>query len=510
MSHLRSSYLRSMPAAWLILPLALASTPSLAINVGDGDPTGSDVASLKVGQLSFSRCRLDGPQGGLAAQCATVKAPLYPEQPERGEIDLAVAWLPARAERPQPDPLVFLAGGPGQSARQTWPRFDAVLSAVRAERAVLLVDQRGTGASAPLDCAQPDLDAFDASPDDAMLEQFTRDCLAAQSVDPIPFTTDDAVADLERVRAALGIERWNLYGGSYGTRLAQRYAKRHPERVRTLLLDGVVPETLALGSEHGRNLDAALAGQFARCRENQTCREALGDPAELLTQLREQAASEPAPVAVRHPRTAELRELSFSTAILAGTVRLSAYAPETIALLPFGLAEALAGRPQGLMGQAWLLGDSLDQSIAVGLNYSVSCAEDLPRFEAAAEAAEAGTLMGKEMMRSLQLQCAIWPHRKQVPDDIAVPLQGDWPTLLLSGEFDPVTPPRYGEAVLAGLPRGRHLIAPGQGHIVLTRGCTPRLVAEFIDTADAAALDADCLQRLRPPPFFLNYNGAQP
>ncbi len=467
-------------------------------------------SALRVGEVEFESCLLDSTQGGLPAQCAQIRAPLYHEAPERGEITLALAWLPARAQKPEADPVVFLAGGPGQSALDTWPRLDSALNALRRNRAVLLVDQRGTGASTPLNCTLPEDEAFEIEADAEAMRAYAADCLAEQSVDPIPFTTEDAVLDLEHVRGRLGLDRLNLIGGSYGTRVGQRYAKRYPDRVRTLLLDGVVPESLALGGEHGRNLDAALAGQFARCAADTVCNGQFGNPLEMLQKLREQIVASNEPVEVTHPRTMERREMPFSHSILAGAVRLAAYAPETSALLPFSISEALAGRPQGLIGQAWLTGDNLAESIAIGVNLSVACSEDLPRFDAAMSTAEADTLLGANMIEGLRAQCEVWPSRQPAPPDRIEPLSVDLPVLLLSGEFDPVTPPRYGDEVAAALPRSRHLVVPGQGHIVLSRGCMPKLIAQFINEADPAALDADCLQRQQAPPYFLNYNGAQP
>jgi pimeloyl-ACP methyl ester carboxylesterase len=467
-------------------------------------------SALQVGEIKFESCLLDSAQGGLPAQCAEIRVPLYHEAPERGEITLALAWLPARAQKPLADPIVFLAGGPGQSARDTWPRLDPALSGLRRDRAVLLLDQRGTGGSTPLNCRLPEDESFEIEADVAAMREFAADCLTEQQVDPIPFTTEDAVRDLDHVRGLLGLDQLNLIGGSYGTRVGQRYAKRFPARVRTLLLDGVVPETLALGSEHGRNLDAALAAQFARCAADPICNKQFGNPLALLQSLRTQIASSSEPVEVIHPRTMERRQLPFNHSTLAGAVRLSAYAPETSALLPFSLSEALAGRPQGLIGQAWLSGDNLAESIAIGVNLSVACSEDLPLFDPAMEAAEADSLLGANMIEGLRAQCEVWPSRQPAAADRTEPLRAELPVLLLSGEFDPVTPPRYAEAVAAELPRARHLVAPGQGHIVLTRGCVPKLVNQFISEADPSALDAECLQRLQAPPYFLNYNGAQP
>jgi len=466
--------------------------------------------ALQVGSISFDDCHL-GKSASITAHCARFQVPLYHEQADGEQIELAIAWLPARARDAKPDPVVLLAGGPGQSALEVYPRVAGVFELLRSNRPVLLVDQRGTGSSEKLDCEIPSIeDPFAADTSTEAMAELAAQCASELSVDPAPFTTEDAVADLDAVRAALGIEQLNLIGGSYGTRFGQRYAKRHPQRVRTLVLDSVVPESLVLGSEHGRNLDAALQGQFERCRLEPVCVERFGDPAELLTQLRQRSVEEIEKQTVIHPRTMEQRQAAFSPEILAAAVRLQAYAPETAALLPLGLDEAVAGRAQSLIGQAWLMSDDLSESISFGLQLSVSCAEDLPRLQPDASQAEAGTLLGSTMIDTLSAQCENWPTRGEMPADMAEPLKVDLPVLLMSGQYDPVTPPRYADEVAEHLPNSRTLVAPGQGHIAQSRGCMPKLIEEFIEDMDPQAIDASCLEKLHPAPFFLNYNGPQP
>lgn len=466
--------------------------------------------ALRVGGVEFESCQL-GKAASIAAHCAQFSVPLYHEQPNGKQIEVAVAWLPARSRDAESDPVVLLAGGPGQSALEVYPRVAGVFELLRGTRPVLLVEQRGTGSSEKLSCEIPSMDdPFAADTSAAAMAELTAKCASELTIDPAPFTTEDAVADLEAVRAALEIEQLNLIGGSYGTRFGQRYAKRYPERVRTLVLDSVVPESLVLGSEHGRNLDAALQGQFERCRTNAACSERFGDPAELLAQLRNRADDEVAKQIVVHPRTMEQRDAAFSHDILAAAVRLQAYAPETVALLPLGLSEAAAGRAQSLIGQAWMMGDDLSESISFGLQLSVSCAEDMPRLQPQSSVAEADTLLGSTMIDTLSAQCANWPTRSSMPDDMAEPLTVDLPVLLMSGQYDPVTPPRYADEVAKHLPNALALVAPGQGHIAQTRGCMPKIIEDFIDSADLESIDASCLEKLHAAPFFLNYNGPQP
>ena len=136
------------------------------------------------------------------------------------------------------------------------------------------------------------------------------------------------------------------------------------------------------------------------------------------------------------------------------------------------------------------------------MHLSVSCTEDP---ELAIRDADADTILGNSIVELLQAQCAVWPKGAR-PADFRKPLSGNVPVLAISGEFDPVTPPRYGDEVVKTLPNGRHLVLPGQGHSVLGAGCMPKLFAQFIETTDARALDASCLERLSAqPPFAGNY-----
>ena len=198
---------------------------------------GSDVAHKRT--LKLGDCRL--PNLPTAAQCGELEVPEDRGKPAGRTIRIFAAVLPANTVNPKDDPLVILAGGPGQAASQLAP-FAARLTELRRTRDVVLIDQRGTGRSSPLTCEafKPrDDDVFETDP----LPR-ARDCLAElkrQGVDAAQYTTAAWIADLEAMRDALGYPRWNLWGGSYGTRVAQEYLRRFPDRVRTMTLDGVAP-----------------------------------------------------------------------------------------------------------------------------------------------------------------------------------------------------------------------------------------------------------------------------
>ncbi|HET6603095.1 MAG TPA: alpha/beta fold hydrolase [Xanthomonadaceae bacterium] len=484
---------------------AILGVAVLAVCVG---PAGA----RSLGSLQFEPCTLTAGHAAVAveAQCARLAVPEDHDRPDARRIELAIAWVPA-ANEAEPDPVFMLAGGPGQSARDAYPLVSAAFGEVLRKRHVILVDQRGTGGSNPLACrdeqGQSALLEDPAGDSPEAARAFARRCRAQLDADLARYTTTDAVADLEAVRVAIGAPALNLVGISYGTRVAQQYAGRHGAHVRAMVLAGVVPNTLVLGSEHAINLEAALERYFEQCRQDPGCGDRFGDPRAALDALSRELRQAPRQVRFRDPVTGVSRAGFMSYGHLAAVVRLYAYAPQTAAMLPLSLHEAAQGRPEPLMAQAQMIVEEVGDQIMLGVQLSVMCAEDVPLLQSRPE--DAGTVLGTAIIDISRWQCEDWPVRP-APGDFHQPLRSDVPTLLLSGELDPVTPPRYAEQVLEHLTRGRHLVLNGQGHGVLRVGCTPRLLARFIDTADAAELDAACLDDLPDTPPFAGFYGWEP
>jgi pimeloyl-ACP methyl ester carboxylesterase len=499
-----------------LLAPALAAALAAACTPATQDDTAS--AQRRYGQLTFKPCTLTHPYaaGAIEAQCTRMRVPENPAAPRGRQVSLNIAWLPATNEGAgTADPVFFLAGGPGQAATEVWPVIDAAFAEVRKNRHVILIDQRGTGRSNPLSCrdergenAFTGGDEASAEPDLATAVAFAERCARTLDADPRFYTTTDAVRDLESVRAALGAARVNLVGGSYGTRVAQQYAMRHPERVRTLVLDGLVPNELILGSEHARNLDASLALQFARCQQLPECRGRFGE--DLRAQLRAvmaRLAAQPVEVDYRDPQTGERRRDRIGAGHVAGLTRMFAYWPEAAALLPLTLNEADAGRYESLAALARMVSGQVGEQITHGMQLSVICAEDADQLTG--DPSDLDTVLGSGLADVLLAQCKVWPTGTR-PADFHAPLKSQVPALLLSGEFDPVTPPRYGEQVLKGLPNGRHLVLRGRGHGNFGVGCMPKLLGQFLERADARSLDAGCLDALRYVPPFTSFNGWEP
>jgi len=171
------------------------------------------------------------------------------------------------------------------------------------------------------------------------------------------------------------------------------------------------------------------------------------------------------------------------------------------------LNEAANGRYDALMALSKMLGEQMSESITMGMQLSVICSED--GGELKANPVDEGTLLGNDFANYLSAQCAVWPKGAR-PAGFRAPLKSNVPALLLSGEFDPVTPPRYGDAVVKTLPNGRHLVLRGQGHNVIGIGCMPRLMAQFIDSTDAKNLDGKCLAKLSYASPFTGFYGWEP
>lgn len=499
------------PKGVLALSFALALAGCGAPTATQGPHAGPD-GDLRYGELAFKSCSLSVPRGpSVEAWCATVEVPENHDAPNGRHIELAIALVTAEGQS-EPDPIVMIAGGPGQSALESYPLMHGAFADARRSRNVLLVDARGTGKSHPLMCKDVEgrsavTEGEEESP--AAARAFAERCRdeLSKTSDLRYYATGDHIRDLDLVRQKLGIDALNLMGVSYGTRVAQQYAKRYPEHTRTVTLDSVVPNSLVLGQEHARNLDAALKLQFARCREDAACAKNLGDPAAKLEALRARLrAGDLAPVRYRDAATGEWRSETPAYGHLALLLRLYSYQPEIASMLPLIVHDASEGHYESLLAQARSLYSNVSESIMHGMQLSVVCTED---GELAENLADADTVMGVDFVNFARAQCEVWPKGERAAD-FREPLTGDLPVLAMSGELDPVTPPRYGDEAVRAAPNGRHLVLPGQGHSVLGTGCMPKLFAQFLENAAAKSLDASCLERLSATPPFAGRYGWEP
>jgi pimeloyl-ACP methyl ester carboxylesterase len=456
--------------------------------------------------LELTPCRLDG---GRDARCGTLTVFEDRAAGAGRTIDLGIAVIPATGSEPAADPLFLLAGGPGQAAIEAFGPVVGLFSDVLEERDIVLVDQRGTGQSNPLACENLDDESLPADLPDEQVVMLMDDCRRTleQNADLSLYTTDLAMQDLDDVRAALGYEQINLYGASYGTRAALEYMRRFPDRVRTAVLDAVAGPELLLFDQMPVDGQRALDLLLERCAAEDDCRAAFPDVAAEYAALLDRLDT-PERITVPHPLTNEPIELTLTRERLSQYVFNILYSAEFQSLLPLLIHQAYAtGDFAPLVVQAVAINDST--GLYPGLLYAVACSEDVPLIDLeASRARQEATDFAPFADRAAAI-CDTWPQAAVAPD-FRDPLVSDIPTLLLSGDADPVTPPAYAAQVAETLSNSRHLILPGWGHGVITAGCMPSVVARFISSGDAADLNTSCLDELRPPPFFTSFTGPEP
>jgi pimeloyl-ACP methyl ester carboxylesterase len=475
---------------------------------------GSFAAPAPAPALVLTPCELEHPLrlSVLAAECGVLKVPENPQQPDGRLIGLHVARVSAISRRKQPDPLFVLAGGPGAAAGAFYTTVAGAFARIQRERDIVLVDQRGTGSSNPLEC--PDWQDLPGHASDAEIAARTRACLAslAAHADVAYYTTSLAVRDLEQVRAALGYERINLYGASYGTRVAQQYLRHFGARTRSVILDGVVPVSQPVGPSTAIDAEAALEDILGRCASDPACRERFGDPASDYRAVRAALRLSTVPISVRDPTTGEDRPFEFGADHLASVLRLLSYTSEYAALLPLVLHAAAAHEDYApLAAQYLMIERAYAQSIAVGMHNSVVCAEDVPLFAdyPVDRARLASTYLGTRQLDGLVSVCRVWP-RGEVDADLHAPLTSAVPALLLSGSDDPATPPAFAHEAARAFTHHLEVVLEGFGHGQLTAPCLDRLMAQFVARGSVEALDASCARAARPLPFFTSLNGPAP
>lgn len=457
--------------------------------------------------IEFTPCDVTGTGGAglIRAECGTLRVAENPDQPEP-TIDLQVVRVKALAAQANSDALTVINGGPGGSSIDMYVDLGRAFDGIRRSRDIIIIDQRGTGRSNKLVCPALE-DATTTEPSLTEIKALTDECLSSLPGDPRYYTTSMAVRDLEAVRAALGYEQLNVYGVSYGTRVALHYLRRYPERTRSVIIDGVLPPGEALGIEVADNAQSAFDAIAHRCAKSDACTSAFGAIETRFGGLEARLRNQPVDVPVTDPKTGAPTSIELSFGHIAVVTRLLSYSPEGMSLLPLLIHEASNGNYRGYAGQAEAIITQLTESMAFGMHNAAVCSEDAPRYPSRTPSTDA--YLGELQLDTLKAICSRWPAGI-VDENFSEPVSSDKPVLVLSGEYDPITPPRYGDTVMQTLSNATHLVARGQGHGVVGRGCVPQIISEFVDEASVDDLNTQCLERLQPLPFFVSPLGPAP
>src|SRR6202162_1701796 len=443
----------------------------------------------------LQECRLEHPLriAAVTARCGILKVPEDPARPGGATIDLQVAVVPALNRSAEAAPLFLLAGGPGQAATDLYASYAGAFARVNRNHDLVLVDQRGTGRSAPLKCAYPD--DWQSAPHEMLrLRQATLACLGKFGPRVRFYTTSAAVADLDKVRAALGYARIDLYGSSYGTRVAELYMRRYPLSTHAVVLDGVTYPEQAIRPDTPPDGDRALNLIVTRCERAPDCAVAYPALRQELDGLRRRFGPQKEALTGGDPSSGQPLQIEFSRGIFNAALRFLSYNATEASLLPTLVHQGAAGNLMPLATQTIMLARQIGDQLASGMQNSVICSEDEPLFAASNIDRQriAQTYQGGDQLDALKEICTLWPHGPVDPD-LHSPLESDIPTLLLSGDADPVTPPDDAARAARGLTRHLNLVLPGEGHGQLATGCVPKLMAEFLDAAAPETLDATCL-----------------
>ena len=489
--------------AWHVVAFALFVVTGVALV---GCESGGQAGGSS--NLTFAECRLK--QVDTLARCALVTVPEDHSNPGNGKtIRVHVAVLPSLSRRAEPDPVYLLAGGPGQAASDLG-RLAGALGDLRKHRDLILVDQRGTGKSKTLTCdaggestkLDPLLQTLTAS--DTEMEADRARCLATLKGNAANHRTDDYIDDLEFIRKAMGQSKINVWGGSYGSRVALRYMKRFPGILRSAVLDGVAPTTLRLPDDALASSDAELRSLLAACASSTGCNKAYPDALGSFDRLLGALKTQPARVRVNHPATGAPIDATITDRTVVSLLWPLLYQPEAARMVPALIAQALQGSYAPLAATASGSATNADE-LSTALRVAVMCAEDMlgrsatvnPRFESVS------TLFYRA--------CKDFPHGSVAPEYFEA-TRSDVPTLLLSGSHDPVTPPSQAELAAKTLAQHKHITVAGMGHIVSPHPCVRRIVGKFIEAGTIASASAPCEAELKLPRplFYVSALEAQP
>jgi pimeloyl-ACP methyl ester carboxylesterase len=453
--------------------------------------------------VAFTPCNV--PWAPSDAECGTLEVPENPQQPDGRSIRLSILRLRASGPSPAQGAVLYLPGGPGQTGRDAAGWVSQELAGVRGEWDLLFVDPRGTGESGSLDCeiyepADPQSYLGDYFPL-AGIERCRREL--EQRADLTRYSSPYVADDFEVVRRALGYPRVVLFAGSYGTRIAIAYLRRYPAQVHSAVLLGVVPPFMANPLPFARDTQGALDAWIAACEADPACSAVTPKLGADIDALVARLDSAPATASLTLPdgKTTTVR---VSRDLFAQTIRSLLYSPANAARIPALVRRAREGdfAPLAKLALESRKGFS---TIAEGVFFSQTCAEDVWRIrEEDVPGATAGTLLGEGRVRQQLRVCQRWP-RGDLPADFDGPVKGDAPVLLVTGSWDPATPPRWADSALRIIPGATRVIVPFAGHGVHASAeeCVGQIMVGFIRQPTSKALDTSCLARVEREPFQL-------
>jgi pimeloyl-ACP methyl ester carboxylesterase len=452
--------------------------------------------------LTIENCHLKGIKSQV--QCGTLQVPENYSLPNGEKITVNFAVLPAIDNSKNKTPLMFLAGGPGQASVELAAHIFKMFGEIKKSHDIILVDQRGTGKSHPLECDDNSVNnVYEIIPEDFSAQEI-KDCIAQFKGDLSQYNSENAIRDFDAVRHALGHEKINIYGGSYGTRAGLVYMRMFPDSLESVVLDSVGPIEVPIGV-FGKSSARSFSLLLENCKQDEGCNAAypvLADEFKTVVSRLEQA---PVKLKIAHPRLGTKTDFVLSRSKFISNLRMQLYSMQTRTLVPLVIHQAYLGNYQPMIGLIAMSEGGM--GMYVGLTLNIVCNEDIPKITTEMFAADANNSFGGNDSHNAWLQaCPLWP-KYSVDDAFYNSVTANIPTLILSGNLDPVTPPSNGDESAATLPNSHHIVSKNSAHIVASTPCAVDIVNEFLETLDPKGLDESCLAELKSETFMTHLNG---
>ncbi|WP_229817289.1 alpha/beta fold hydrolase [Thalassotalea profundi] len=454
-------------------------------------------------KLTIEDCHIDGIKQQV--KCGTLQVPENYQQPNGTQININFAVIPAIDRTQNKEPLMFLAGGPGQAAAEIAATLRQGFTEVRKTRDLILVDQRGTGKSHPLQCDEVEGNSpYTSIPEELDLED-VKQCLAQLEGDLSQYNTENAIRDFDAVRAALGHEKITIYGGSYGTRAGLVYMRMFPQSLSAVVLDSVGPIEVPIGT-FGQSSARSFNMLLAHCMEEESCKQAYPDLAQEFATVIERLEENPITVTITHPRLGTPTEFVISRLKFISTIRMQLYSVEMRTMVPLIIHQAFLGNFAPLAGLTAAQESSM--GMYVGLLFNIVCNEDLPRISDEMWRKDADNNFGQDASHlAWKTVCPIWPQYR-LGESFYQAVTADIPTLIISGDVDPVTPPSNGDYADKSLPNSKHIILKNSAHTPGPSTCAIDIIDEFLTKKDPNDLDESCLEKIPSESFMTSLNGS--
>ncbi len=499
---------------WLAMSVMLLLACVPAITRAQEGAADAEIA----GVFEDAPCFFDVPGNlrvGEDVICGYVTVPEDYAIPAGPTIRLAAVIFPDHSAQHQPDPVLTLSGGPGQKTTKDALAYRQLLAGLTRNRDLIVFDQRGAGNSLPaLDCPEfiaqslalfnePDAETIVIGTYDGLMA--CRDRLIDEGINFAAYNTTQNAADVNAIRLALDYEQVNLFGGSYGTLLAQVTMRDYPAGIRSVVIDSVLPLEKSLIIESSLTASRSMMKLLESCESDAACSAAYPDLTDVFIEVADRLDADPVPMTLTSPVDGRQVESQFTGLRLRNNLFVFLYDTQVIPVLPQAIYDVYNG-DYALMQQLSSLSLARYAQLSVGMEISMICTDDLIGYELADMLAIREELP-LQLLDDGKLDddiiatyswfgiCANWPVTEADPA-VREPLVSAIPTLALTGEFDPITPPKYGELVVSRLSNGYFFEFPGVGHSVATsNACAQQMAAEFLNDPTVAP-DASCIDDL--------------